>query len=793
MLARRAPPPAALLLLLLALAAPWRGALAQDECLTNPTLPACVAYTVPNEVLKRELSKLCASAALGGRTYSGWPSACSLWHECQEGRAGAVACRPLALLQTGCSEAITTGRAADVCMTYMTLCAPQSVVAQCQQQPTIAELLPAMQYHTAVQQLCPAGANASAATGTVTAQDLPMQCRNCSALSFDPDMVTVQALEANCPDPLGTLASLCLERSTGMREDSCASWAELCASEAGQGFPGLCGGDVAAPAPAPSPAGDTQTSEAPAPAPAPGVAAVPAPAPPERAGAAGIAGPTAGPTCYADPTQDSCRAFQHADVASEADVRQLCGSTPSMTGCSLWQQCSSGGATGSYCQPFSLLGSICLPNPAVSGCQGWAALCSTAGSVVQECSSAAPVRNVPMTTQTLEAVVIGCSSQSGASVAGCQQCTAAAGACSDPLAVMSRLCQEDNTPTLPQCTNLATMCEEAGATFTALCSGQLSGGGIPASSGISEDGNAGGSGDASGAGSGGTPATGSNEAGGSTLPAGMNAYLHASMSAMILFQSWVPSSAGAYVASCLAIMATAVAVQALKAVQLQLESRWAAQRAAAKRATLPGVCNPASSPEFGSSPTFGGRTSLDGTGDHRRSSHISAPMLWRSSLGRLVSSAGSPTHRQLAGRHNAQPYITRQELARNAARSLFTGAVVWLDYMLMLVVMTFNLGLILSATLGFCLGALAFGHWGERAAAAHAAAAAASLGGVGRHSAPSVVMGSLQPTSENDLEIHYIAPQLLTASHPHPVHQHQAHMHLPPLPVSVQPPILSFQ
>lgn len=33
---------------------------------------------------------------------------------------------------------------------------------------------------------------------------------------------------------------------------------------------------------------------------------------------------------------------------------------------------------------------------------------------------------------------------------------------------------------------------------------------------------------------------------------------------MILFQSWIPTSGGAYIASCLAIMAVAVAVQASK-------------------------------------------------------------------------------------------------------------------------------------------------------------------------------------------------------------------------------------
>lgn len=48
--------------------------------------------------------------------------------------------------------------------------------------------------------------------------------------------------------------------------------------------------------------------------------------------------------------------------------------------------------------------------------------------------------------------------------------------------------------------------------------------------------------------------------------------------AVILFKDWVPSSGGAYVASCLAIIALAVVVQALKALSLQTEARWEAQR-----------------------------------------------------------------------------------------------------------------------------------------------------------------------------------------------------------------------
>lgn len=75
---------------------------------------------------------------------------------------------------------------------YLLMCAPQSVVRQCAQQPPIRQLRSSMQLYTAVQELCAADADLQAG-----------ECRSCSAQTFDPDKVTVQALQANCADPLG--------------------------------------------------------------------------------------------------------------------------------------------------------------------------------------------------------------------------------------------------------------------------------------------------------------------------------------------------------------------------------------------------------------------------------------------------------------------------------------------------------------------------------------------------------------------------------------------------------------
>lgn len=78
------------------------------ECEANPTLEACKDYVVPDAQLEAELYQLCAGSALGGQTYTGWPSGCSLWQECREGRADAAACQPMVLLQTACVSTMTT-------------------------------------------------------------------------------------------------------------------------------------------------------------------------------------------------------------------------------------------------------------------------------------------------------------------------------------------------------------------------------------------------------------------------------------------------------------------------------------------------------------------------------------------------------------------------------------------------------------------------------------------------------------------------------------------------------------
>jgi copper transporter 1 len=71
--------------------------------------------------------------------------------------------------------------------------------------------------------------------------------------------------------------------------------------------------------------------------------------------------------------------------------------------------------------------------------------------------------------------------------------------------------------------------------------------------------------------------------------------------------------------------------------------------------------------------------------------------------------------------------FSKPQFKRNAIRSMFTGIIVFLDYMLMLIVMTFNIGIILAVVFGFMVGTLLFGHTGEKAGSIHTGGASGNV------------------------------------------------------------------
>lgn len=49
------------------------------------------------------------------------------------------------------------------------------------------------------------------------------------------------------------------------------------------------------------------------------------------------------------------------------------------------------GASGVFCQPFTLLATMCVDMPTMTACSSYLALCNTTGSVVRQCAQQQPI------------------------------------------------------------------------------------------------------------------------------------------------------------------------------------------------------------------------------------------------------------------------------------------------------------------------------------------------------------------------------------------------------------------
>jgi Ctr copper transporter family len=468
-------------------------------------------------------------------------------------------------------------------------------------------------------------------------------------------------------------------------------------------------------------------------------------------------------TCFENPTQESCRTFTMPDQDITTQVTGLCKDMPSMVGCSLWNSCKNNSSSGLYCQEMSIYGTICEEMSEMTDCTPYNQLCFTPGSVVEQCQIPGPLPGAMSTAKTVQAVLEMCSSHS---MVGCEECTGRS-RCPNPLETLSKLCH--GMPSMSQCAGFFTMCSNKAveSTFEKICD---------------EDDN--------------------NHNQG--LPP-MKMWMHAGTYDILLFKEWIPQNTAEYVGYCIMCIVAAVVVQGLKAWRVRLEARWASKyRIAccetATCGTAPLLVPPslggddeykrvsedkrsgsaASSEEELSIATTGGAGLSASTSNNSRAgnaiaatappccggnSNIAAgPNSNEITLGGAIpttSTSGTNNlrrrRRNLKNKNQGDIAVgsgggiksrwqfilpSSEQLLRNIIRGAFTFIVVFLDYMLMLLVMSFNIGIIFSTVAGFALGAIIFGHWGER---------------VGSGSV--VAVGDLAPDSENDLEVHFMEAQ----------------------------------
>ena len=439
--------------------------------------------------------------------------------------------------------------------------------------------------------------------------------------------------------------------------------------------------------------------------------------------------------CVTDPTSMACASFTLPDAAVDADLDALCTAMPNMVGCSLRTACnassdpshtshtsdtSHSSPSSVYCEPFTLLATICDEMPAMRGCSTYNSVCQ-AGSLVPQCKNNPPVPYAPTTREATDTVVSMCSTHG---MVGCETCTSAA-KCPHPLDTLSQICL--GMPYMEGCRQFYSMCN--------VVRSSESGGGDGATAstfnGICE----------------------ADSSSSDYLPP-MRMWLHTGITDIVLIKEWVPTDGGYYFGTLVACFAAALLCQYLKAAKIEQEIVWAS-----KRPVLPcrNMACGSNVDELGDMGGKGGGGSAPCCGAGAGGSSLAPPRVPSCCAGNADGreereerdEQGSSGSNSSSGRDVPVPVpvpagrrglfggtlhalfgwcaFSKPQFQRNIIRSLFTAIIVFLDYMLMLIVMTFNIGIILAVVFGFMVGSLLLGHTGEKAGSIHAGGASANV------------------------------------------------------------------
>ncbi|KAJ1480420.1 Ctr copper transporter family-domain-containing protein, partial [Baffinella frigidus] len=314
--------------------------------------------------------------------------------------------------------------------------------------------------------------------------------------------------------------------------------------------------------------------------------------------------------CWDSPSAEGCEDANvyYPPIEVLADIVAVCTAQPKLSGCSVYNACSSSGASGPFCTKWSILADLCSGGAAATGvatgCRHYTQLCGLGKTSVTQCSDPLlrPIQSLVSAAVAAEDVAAMCDAMS---MEDCATCTTAL--CPDPLLSLGKLCI--SMPGMTDCLHWKVMCGGDGAeALTAFC-------------GVTS---------------------------GETCNPVMQMSFHWGLNDMILFAGWVPCTPGYYVLSLIAVAATAVFAALLKALRAREQQR------VSLRAS--GMIRDAESVE----------------GVQSRSEDISAGAGGGKTLGPLFAS--------------------REVLGENLKGALFVAVTLTLDYLLMLVAMTFNIG-----------------------------------------------------------------------------------------------------
>jgi Ctr copper transporter family len=228
--------------------------------------------------------------------------------------------------------------------------------------------------------------------------------------------------------------------------------------------------------------------------------------------------------CIEHSSKHKCAEYQMPDGTSINSTELLCKQMPFMPGCSLVNECKSL-PSKPYCQPFSILGSICKDMSSMSACKSYSSLCSP-DSVVKQCKSQPPMTLLLPGHDYKTLVKSICSEMN---MDGCEECI---GKPCNSFQIYNKLCT--SMPGMSQCDAFLNLC--ARHKDLSFCSQSLE----------------------------------------NDLGPVMKMYFHFGYQDYILFKFWIPNSLFTFMLSCIFCILMGIGYEYLLYQNVVMEQKWAA-------------------------------------------------------------------------------------------------------------------------------------------------------------------------------------------------------------------------
>ncbi|KAI9103747.1 Ctr copper transporter family-domain-containing protein [Phlyctochytrium arcticum] len=366
------------------------------------------------------------------------------------------------------------------------------------------------------------------------------------------------------------------------------------------------------------------------------------------------------PACPTTPSDPACASFRMTDPDATSSLNSLCTQMEGMPGCTVRITCTSNAASipdgaSHYCTPFSLLANICsVDMPNMGDCKNYVAQCgnsTTPASQVlnPQCSDAKASTPLPNLPTSKQATQQIKSICTEMAMPGCEACSIAS-----PGSTYAQ-CDLLGTysllckamPDMKQCSDWKTMC--ASSPNLPYCS---------------------------------------SSGGGSTDPPIMKMFFHTGLTDYVLFETWVPRTPAQYAGTWIAIFVFGILYEGWVAFVAVYESKYF-YTIDERRGSSSG-------------PSGSYNTNTGNTDDTRVENVAKSSSPSEHSKSNLVyTTPVAPTRRGLLP----------PRLFRALLRGVSKFVTVTCAYALMLLAMTYNVGLFFAVVLGVAVGSAVFAEW----------------------------------------------------------------------------------